>query len=348
MTAATTPQNKTFVGDYPRSGSPAQAADTLILRHTLVSVDSSGRANPYAESTDGSASLNVLGIAKATFDNRTTAPEGGGAGAIRTEVEFGVWEFAYSGTAPDPGEVLWALDNQTVTLTSTCTTGGGTRGLAGYCVSTDTVRGTCRVLLGPTVVGQIVIAASEASQLDTAQADILELQTDAESAACEKEIPLGSGRLATGAAIAAFTDGSVDGFQLADSEGFGIRFNPSVLTALAFSVDIPADADDAEAIVLHAKGCRIGAADTTTVLAVGAFAHETGDAHTADADAGGNTSAFDGATTVITDETLSFAAGVLPAGSTVSLTVAPSAALDADDLLLLGLRLVYTRKMRAA
>lgn len=350
MTATTTERLTSSYGVVPCKGTFPQAANTLILKGTFVSIDSSGRANPYAESADGSASLNVVGVASATFDNRTTAPEGGGAGAINTEVDYGVRSFGFSGSAPTPGCVLWAIDNQTVSIESTCTVGGGTSGLVGYCVAVDSATSTCRVLLGPSVVGQIVIASGEASQLDTAQTEIAALIVDAESAACEVPIPLGELRLSSGAAIAAFADGTVDGFSLVGSECLGVRWNDTGGTraTLAGAVRVPADADDTAAVSLVARGFRVGSSDDTLTLTVAAYAQVVGAAYDVDTNAGGSTTAFDGATTVVTEESLSFAAGVLPAGSTVSFTVTPSVALDADDFVLTSLRLVYTRAMRTA
>jgi hypothetical protein len=350
MTATATERLTKDYGVVPCKGSFPQAANTLIYKGTFVSIDSAGRANPYAESSNGSASLNIVGVAAASFDNRTTAPEGGGAGSIITEVEYGVREFPYSGTAPTPGCVLWAIDNQTVSIESACTAGGGTSGLVGYCVSVDTTAATCRVLLGPTVVGQIVIASGEASQLDTAQAQILALQVDAESTLCEEGIRLGALRLNSGAAIGAFADNTTDGFSLVGSECHGIRWNNDTAAriTLAGSFEMPADADDTAAVVMHFRGFRVGSADAAMVGTVTAFAQVVGAAYDADANAGGSTTAFDGATTVVTDETLSFAAGVLPAGSTVSFTFVPSAALDGDDFVLSGIRVVYTRAMRVA
>jgi len=394
MTATTNERMTQCYGLVPAMGSYGQVTDTLILAGTLVALDSDGRATPYVQTTDGSASDNVVGVAKAMFDNRATAPEGGADDALTCEVAFGQYDFGYTGTAPTPGtSVMWGVDNQTVSISSTTTVGGGTRGIVGYCIAVDTAAGTCRVLLGPAITAQIVIAASEASQLDTAQGDITDLETavgtygggedistdlaavvaevgdyastgeeadvatgllaveaDLLSAACEVPIPLGSLKWNTGAAIAAFVDNTTDGYTASSTECFGIRFNDSTAPRLVAqgSVDIPADADDTAAVVLHAKGFRVGSADAAMVLTVTAFAQPTGAEYDADEDAGGSTTAFDGATKVVTDETKSFAAGVLPAGSTVSFSVTPDAALDGDDFVLTGLRLVYTRALRAA
>ena len=179
------------------------------------------------------------------------------------------------------------------------------------------------------------------SRSSTVEAELTSLVT------AQKEIPLGSLRLSSGAAIAAFADNTTDGFEFVDSECLGIRWNDSGSSRITVvgQVDIPADAADAAAVVLHAKGFRVGSADTTMVLTVTAFAQSTGAAYDADADAGGSSTAFDGATKVVTDETLTFAAGVLPAGAGVSFSLVPDAALDADDFVLTGLRLTYTRSL---
>lgn len=176
------------------------------------------------------------------------------------------------------------------------------------------------------------------------------LEVDAASTLCEVPIPLGSLRLSTGADIGTFVDNTTDGFTASSTECFGIRWNNDTAARIVVqgSVDIPADADDTAAVVLHAKGFRVGAADAAMVGTVTAFAQPTGAEFDADADAGGSTTAFNGATKVVTDETLSFVAGVLPAGSTVSFSFTPDAALDGDDFVLTGLRLVYTRVPRAS
>jgi hypothetical protein len=176
------------------------------------------------------------------------------------------------------------------------------------------------------------------------------LKVDAESAAAELVVPLGSLRASTGDAIPAFTDNTTDGFSLVGSECLGIRWNDSGSTraTVAGEAHIPADWDDAKAITLHFEGFRVGEVNADMVGTVTLFAQEIGDAYNADADAGGSTTAFNGATNVITDETLAVSAGVLPAGSKVSFTFVPDAALDGDDFVLTGIRFVGTRKMRAA
>ncbi len=195
------------------------------------------------------------------------------------------------------------------------------------------------------VGGAALIGTSRSS---TVEVELSALRTDALSAADEVYVPLGSLRLSTGAAIAAFANGTTDGFELSGSECLGIRWNDSGSSRITVAGEfhVPACWNNAAGITAHFRGFRVGAADTTMVLTVTAFAQAVGDAYTADSDAGGSSTAFNGSTTIITDETLAFSAGVLPAGAKVSFTAVPDAALDADDFVLTGIRLVGTRSMR--
>ena len=340
MATTTEFQSKTG-GLVPAKATLPMAANELIHKGCMVCADENDRAIEAAYD-EGHA---VIGWAPALYDNRTTAPEGGGAAAFNADIDCGVKAFAFNGTAPKHGEVVFVYDNCTVSTDSH----SGACGIAGYCVTT--VGTECYVLVGPTVAGQIVIASSEASQLDTAQADIDALQADALTAQAQISIPIASWRASTGAAVAAFADGSVDGFELTDSEALGVRWNPAGGTriTLVTSVAMPQDLDDAAAVVFHALAFRVGSADTTTVLTLGAFFQTVGAAHTADADCGGNTGALDAATTVVGEYTRTLAAGDVPAAPcNLTLTLAPSAALDADDCILLATWLEYTRKLLTA
>lgn len=161
-------------------------------------------------------------------------------------------------------------------------------------------------------------------------------------------VPLGSGRIASsGAAIAAFAAGTVDGMVLDSSEGLGIRWNDDTFTTFAFSTVLPRDLDPDAPITMYFHGARVGAADATTTLTVTGFFHEVGAAYTADANAGGSSSAFAAATTLVSTGTLTLAAADVPAGPTVlTFTVVPSAALDDDDFILFGIELRCVRKTR--
>jgi hypothetical protein len=158
------------------------------------------------------------------------------------------------------------------------------------------------------------------------------------------DLPLGAFQRSSGAAVGVFLDNTTDGFYLSDSEAFGIRWNNDTAprATLAASVHIPEDADDAVAMTLYCRGLRVGAADAAMVLTVAIYNHENAEAHTAGTNVGGSTTAFNGATTIITTESLAVAAGALPAGSNASITIVPDAALDGDDFILLDAWLDYS------
>ena len=348
-------------GPYPRIGTYPVAANTLLYKGCMIALDSSGRAVNYEDDGNG---YNVVGVARLEVDNRTTAPSGGGAGAMSIDVEFGVFEFAYNGSAPVPRTVVYAYDNDTVSATATSAV-SGFRGVAGVVIQTDSTAGTCRVFISAWTQDMADMAASltaleaevgdytggggaeadVATGVVQAETDVIALELDANTAAYEISLSAPQEwRLSTGAAIPAFNDGVADGIALDDSEAVGLRINDDSTTTFMTSVKIPDDVDDTAALTLHVRGYRTGTTDTTTTLTVAAFAHETGDVHTDDADAGGSTTAFDHATAdTITEETLAFAAGVLPAGSNVSLTFTVDANLDDDDLVILDAWLVGTR-----
>jgi hypothetical protein len=336
-----------YAGIVPTKGTLPIAADTLILAGTIVCVNGDGRAVPGVDGEGFAA----VGKAVSTVDNRTEAPSGGAAGAEDIEIDFGVHGWAFTGTTPEPGQVVFVVDNQTVSVDSD----SGQRGIAGYV--SEVVGSTCYVQMGPTTAGQIVIASAEAADLDQAQIDIDavearldDLETDALSVQHMIPIPLSSWRVASdGSAIPGFTDTTTDGYSLVNSEALGIRINDDTLAAWATSVVLPPDLDDAEDITFHVLGFRVGAADTTVVMTVGAFFQTVGAAHNASSDAGGNTTAFDAATNVVSEETLTILAAAVPAAPAVmTLTMVPSVALDDDDLVVLGTWIECTRKLRTS
>lgn len=327
----------------PARGTIPSAANQLFPKGTIVTRNSSG--NAVSPSTDDASGFAAVGVAKATYDNRTGSEAGGLAGDLDVEVDFGIHAFDIDGTDPLPGEVVFVVDNRTVSTDSD----SDTRGIAGYC---SEVRANslgvdqAYVLMGPTVAGQIVIAASEASQLDTAQADIDELQADALTAQYVIPVPILTFRVySTGAVSEPFVADTTDGID-PTAESIGLRWNDDSTVKFAAAVDLPMDLDDGAAVVVHLLGYRVGSADATAAITVGAFFRVVGSAFSADADAGGDSTAFDGATTVVTEETLSIAAGdVPPAPASLLLTLVPTAALDGDDLVLLGCWLEVTRKL---
>ena len=309
MTATTTYRLTKRAGLYPARVTLPMAAATLIRGGTIVCRNASDQAVP---GVDGEG-FHAVGIAKADFDNTA-----GLAAAKDCEAEAGIFGLAYTGTIPTMGDVVYVVDNQTVSLDGA----SGTRGIAG--IVTEVVGTSIFVWMGPTIPGQVLGGIRGVVN-----------------------VPLNSFRVAAdGTAVAAFADGSADGFELTDSEALGIRFNPSSTAALATCVPLPDDLDEAADVNVHVLGFRVGSADATAALTFGAFFQTVGAAHTADADAGGDTTAFDGATTIVTHETLALAAANVPAAPcALTLTMVPTAALDADDLVVLAVWLEYTKKL---
>lgn len=302
----------------PAMGTLDASANSLYPKGTIVCRTAAGRA--YAPTTDDASGNPAQGIAAATFDNRTGSEMGGLNDSGVIEVDYGVFGFDIDGDDPLPGDTVYVVDNQTVS-----TDPGSGRGVAGTCTEVREVDGVdqCFVTMGPHVANEALARAS----------------------ALLIPIPLTELRLSTGAAIAAFSDGVADGFSLVDSEALGLRINDDSTTVFTCTVPL-IDHDDAVDLVLHVTGFRVGAADTADVgLTVGAFFHSLGAAHTADANAGGETTAFTAATTIVSEETLTIAADDIPAGPcSLTLTFQVTSELDGDDLVLLAMWLTGAKK----
>ena len=97
------------------------AANKKIYAGSLVARDASGYATPGATAAD------ILGVgrAKETVDNT-----GGAAGALRVEIEKGVFQFANSAGGPitiaDIGNTCYIEDDQTVSKTDVSQSVAGT------------------------------------------------------------------------------------------------------------------------------------------------------------------------------------------------------------------------------
>lgn len=160
-----------FAGLVPARGSYPIKANVWIKKGSIVALDSADRAMPAGLAAGGS--VKVVGKASAEYDNRTGSVMGGAAGATNVEVEFGVFGFDnYGSDEVTTTGVVYVQDDQTVAATN----GSDTRIEAGF--ATEIRNGQVYLWMGPHVQGMIVIAASEASQLDTAQADIVNLQAE--------------------------------------------------------------------------------------------------------------------------------------------------------------------------
>jgi len=290
----------------------------MFFKGTLVSLNASGEA---IVPVDGDG-FGAFGVCQASLDGRAGKPDEN----ADVEVSFGVFGFTVLGTAPKPRDVLYVVDNQTVSLDSD----GGARGVAGICIEyrARNVGNQAFVYVGP----QVYMPAAEAALLATVAQGCV-------------PVPLTSFVLSTGAPLVVYADGT-DGLEVADSEAMGYRFNDDTTAAIFACVPLPQDLDDAEAIEIHVLASRVGSADTTAVLTVGAFFQIVGAAHTADANAGGNSAAIAAATTVVQELTVTIAAGdVPPAPCAVTISLVPDAALDADDLRIHAVWLEYTRSL---
>ena len=344
MTATSYDRTTEFAGTIPSKGTYPVAANTRLLRGTIAVLNADGRADNVA------AGLNACGKYASQYNNLSTSSSGGAAGAIDAEVQFGVFGWGYTGTAPKPGQVVYAVDNQTVSIDSDT----GSRGIAGYC--TELTDGLCYVWMGPHVVAQIVIASAEASQLDQAQADIDALQANALTASGTINIPLTSLTTSDATPLGKFASeaAATFGLNIADSEALCVRWNNHATPGTALAcVGLPPDLDDTEDVLIEALVSKSGATvgDATT-LGIAAYMIAAGDLHDSDANCGGTTDAVVGDATAKTTDTLTLtisAANVPANARLLNLAITPTAGtLGTDDLLLHELRVRYTRKLLAA
>lgn len=307
MADITTERLPKYTGEIPNKGTYSMAADTLLFKGQIVTQDSAGRA-----AVPG-AGQNAVGIACATYNNRTGAPSGGAADAVKAEVEYGVQGLAFTGTAPKPGQVVYVVDNQTVSLDPT-----GSRGVAGICSETKNGTGDdglCYVFMGP-------LAVAIAESLQRAMAI---------------DLPLGSFRLSTGAAIAAFSAGSADGFVLDASEGFGIRINDDSTTQFWSQVRLPESLPASASLTLHVLASRIGSADAATAtLTPTVYRNREGVAYDAGAAlTTGNFPLLDGSTKVVKELSIAIDQnGGAAAGDVLSIGLVAAAGLDDDDAII--------------
>jgi hypothetical protein len=302
MADTTTERLPRYTGEIPHKGTAPIAANTLLYKGQIVCQDADGRA-----AVPG-AGRNAMGVCAATYNNRTGAPSGGAAGAVDAEIEYGVQGFAYTGTAPKRGQVVYVVDNQTVSLDAT-----GSRGVAGICSETKSGTfedGFCYVFMGPLAIA-MALSAQGALSID---------------------LPLGGFRISTGAALPASSAGVV-GYSLVDSEGFGIRFHDTITTAIVNAARLPESLPAGATVTLHALVSRIGATDPDATITPLVYANREGVAYDAGASlVTGDLPAISGATKVVQEVTLPIVGAA--AGDVLTVSLAASATLDTDDLLL--------------
>ncbi len=113
-------------GLIPARGTYPIAANVQIFKGAMVALNSSGAAIPATTAAGGA--VQIVGKSSAHYDNRTGSALGGSAGAVDVEVEFGTFAWANSADANEvlsttvPGAILYAADDQTVSLTSQSST----------------------------------------------------------------------------------------------------------------------------------------------------------------------------------------------------------------------------------
>jgi hypothetical protein len=293
----------------PMLGTFGSAANQYFAKGTIVQRDAAGRAvSPITADASG---FPAMGVADAHLDNRTSSELGGAADAGNVEVTYGVKGLDYTGTAPLPCEVVYVVDNQTVSTDSN----GGLRGIAGVCV--EQRDGLAYVLMGPDVVSLLVAGRAPMS------------------------VPLNAFTASDGTPLAKFASASTPtfGLNLADSEALNIRWNndPTPGT-IRTTVSLPDDLDGSD-LVLEFLCSKSGATSgDATTLTIAAFIIGTGDLHDADADAGGVTGAMTGAAAAKTTALLTrtIAGADIPATARLlNVSVTPTAGtLGTDDLML--------------
>lgn len=262
------------------------------------------------------------------------------------------------------GSIVYMYDDHTIADNSA----GATRQPAGFFDGMEPdgrvrVFVTCRRidadtdladLAGTSGAGMVgILDAGGFTAASTVEAALAELYQNAKTAQAQINVPLTSFVDADGDPLAKFIDGAstVPGFNLADSEAFGIRWNNHATPGVVLTqVALPQDLDDAAAVVVHVLASKVGATlgDAVTFLAT-AFFHTVGAAHDADANAGGTTGAMTGnaTTKTVQEVTLSIAAGDVPASpGSLSLTLKPTdGTLGTDDVIVEAVWLEYTRKI---
>lgn len=306
MADATVFRDTQFKGLAPARGTYPIAANTRLVKGTMVGPDASGNL------VTGTAAVRIAGKCSAHFDNRTGSEAGGLAGDLDGEVEYGVFGWTCSET-PRLGQMLYAVDNQTV--------------------STDSLSGA-RPPVGPFSEKRDGQAFCYSGPMVTS--------SDAAASRGRIDVPISDLRIAAGGPLIAFNDGVADGYVV--SEGFMHRFNVNSTSAVIASVLLPDDLDASQDVTVHALVSREGSADVTAALTVTAFFAPVGAAYDADANAGGATTAAAAATKVVSEVTATLDAADVPAGPVnLSLTLVPTAALDADDMNLHALWVEFAR-----
>jgi hypothetical protein len=307
------------------------------------------------------SSGNAVGVAVHEIDNTS-----GSDGDKRCRVEYDrIFEFANGSTTDACSEatplfsVVYMGDDHTIFDND----GGGSLKAAGrFCGMSED--GKVRVFVGA-AIADLGDALADAVDVAIADAGTFTAQTTVEGATQEiyqhlesvqkqVNIPITAAlEVATGALLTVFADGasSVPGTQLTDSKAVSVRWNNHATpAAIAITVAMPQELDDAANVVFHALVSKIGATvGDATKLTVGAFEQTVGALHDADTDFGGDTDAVVGNATskTVTELTLTLAlADIHATPSAITFTIKPKAGtLGTDDFCLHAAWLEYKGKL---
>lgn len=133
-----------FAGRFTNHGTLPAQANVKYPKGTMVARDDNGRASRPANG------LAIHGVSEGDFDNTASGPTGvaGANDDINVELAYGVHVFDYTSTAPKAHDIVFAVDNHTVALSSN----SGVRGVAGVCTEPG-ANGKVPVSIDPVVNG---------------------------------------------------------------------------------------------------------------------------------------------------------------------------------------------------
>lgn len=231
--------------------------------------------------------------------------------------------------------------------------GGTSRTLAGL-VAGDTIYGPFSEITSTTCV--TIWAGDGQAPPYAAGVALAALYTDAQTTQGIVSLAPSSFYLLTGAPLAVFANGAsaVPGSALVDSKAMAVRWNNHATPAgILSSFRMPPDADTSHNMIFHARASKTGATSgDACTFDVAIWNQVDGLLHDADTDFGGTTSAMTGAATAktIQNVTLTLALANLAnpqtAPASCSFSITPTAGLlGTDDLCLLGVDIIYTRKL---
>jgi hypothetical protein len=327
-----------------------------IYEGTFVSqLNSTAMLVPGSTASSGAA----VGVAVHEADNTS-----GSDGAKRLRVETDrIFEFANGLTTDACSEatpmfaVVYMGDDHTVFDND----GSGSLKPAGRFMGMSE-DGKVRVYVGMANLAEALADAADVAIADaglftatsTVETALQELYQDRASVQKQVNIPITAAlEVATGAMLAVFANGSttVPGTQLTNSKAVSVRWNNDAApAAIAVTVAMPQDLDDAANVVFHALVSKVGATlGDATKLTVGAFEQTVGALHDADTDFGGDTSAVVGDATskTVSELTLTLAlADIHATPSAITFTIKPKAGtLGTDDFCLHAAWLEYKGKL---